>query len=85
MGGAGSSQWRQENAGQVWGPASTVSWLKQGKESMGSLESQVKGTGLDATGTGAASGPELCLRKPRSSIQRLGDQCGGYHNSLRGR
>lgn len=38
---------------------------------MGSLESQVEEIALDLTGTEAASRLEMCLREPRSSIQRL--------------
>lgn len=33
-GGVGHSPWRKENAGQVWGAASIISWLKVEKESM---------------------------------------------------
>lgn len=53
------------------GPTSIVGWLKMAKENVGSLESLVKETEPDVTGTGAASGLEVCLRKPGSSIQKL--------------
>lgn len=38
---------------------------------MESLESLLKKTEPDVPGTGAASGLEVCLRKPGSSIQKL--------------
>lgn len=51
----GGSQWRQEKAGQIWGPASTIKLAEVGKGEQGRRpESQVEETGLAMTGTGAA-------------------------------
>lgn len=51
----GDSQWRQENAGQIWGPASIIKLGKVGKREHGRPESQVEETELAVTGTGTAS------------------------------
>lgn len=40
------------------------------RERMGGLESQVEETGLDVTGTGAASGLDLCLMEPGSKHKK---------------
>ena len=50
----GSGQWRQKNAGRIWGPASTIKLAKVGKGEDERPESQVEETGLAMTGTGAA-------------------------------